>query len=523
MQTQFILTIDIGTSGPKVALFDIKGNCMGYEFEPVALNLSEGGGAEQSPDAWKLAIKLCYQKLIAHTRTNPHHIIAINCTTQWSGTIPIDKEGKPLMDCINWMDSRGAKQIKNLVGGFPEIDGYAVHKIIKWIYLTGGGPSKAGKDSLAHILWLKENRPDIYEKTYKFLEPKDFINYWLTGIIAASYDSITVHWVTDNRDINNITYSDELLNLCGIERDKLPDLVPVNSILGKIRKEIADEFGLLHTIPVIAGTPDLHSAAVGSGAVRDFQSHLYIGTSSWLVCHVPFKKTDLFHNMATIPSALPGRYIVANEQETTGACLNFVKNNLLYAQDELNQNPAPKDFYSIVDNIVARTPAGSEGLIFLPWLYGERSPIDDHHARGGFYNLSLNNTRADMFRAVFEGVALNNRWLLMYLEKMINRKVESINFIGGGANSAVWSQIIADVYNIPVRQMKEPLMANSRGTALLALLALNLTDLETISETVPHQMEFIPNPNHRALYDERFHIFLEIYNKNKGIFARLNA
>jgi xylulokinase len=522
MQQQLILTIDIGTSGPKVALFDTKGNCIGYEFEEVKLNLSEGGGAEQSPADWILAIKLCYQKLLAHTHSNPKDIIVINCTTQWCGTIPIDKNGKPLMDCIIWMDSRGAAQIKKLVGGFPEVDGYAVHKILKWIQLTGGGPSKAGKDSIAHILWLKENRPDIYEKTWKFLEPKDYINYWLTGIVAASYESITVHWVTDNRDINNIKYSDALLNACGIEREKLPDLVPANSILGNIRKEIADEFGLNPGIPVISGTPDLHSAAVGSGAVRDFEAHTYIGTSSWLVCHLPFKKTDLFHNMATIPSALPGRYLLANEQETSGACLNFIKNNLFFPKDGLNQNDAPKDFYKIADSMVENVAAGSEGIIFLPWLYGERSPVDDHHARGGFYNLSLSSTRAQMIRAVFEGVAMNLNWLLIYAEKMAERKFEHVNFIGGGAHSDIWSQIVADILNRPVRQMKEPLMANSRGTAMLALLSLNLIDIEGVANAIKVNKEFLPNNANRGLYDERFRIFTEIYNKNKSIFAKLN-
>jgi xylulokinase len=420
------------------------------------------------------------------------------------------------------MDSRGAVQIKKLIGGFPEIDGYAAHKILKWIKYTGGGPSKAGKDSLAHILWLKENKPEIYEQTYKFLEPKDYINFFLTGIIAASFDSITVHWVTDNRNINDIKYSKELMNATGIDREKLPDLVSTNSILGKVKSEIADELGFRDDVTVISGTPDLHSAAVGSGAVKDFDAHLYIGTSSWLLSHVPFKKTDLFHNMGTIPSALPGRYLIANEQETTGACLNFIKNNLLYHKDALSSSSAPSDFYQLVDEIVAGIPAGSEGVIFLPWMYGERSPIDDHHARGGFYNLSLNNNREHMIRAVFEGVALNTRWLLQYTEKLAGKTFPFINFIGGGANSDVWSQIIADIYNRPVRQMKEPLMANSRGTAMLALLALNRMNIDEVANAVEIKKEYLPNPQHRNLYDERFAVFLEIYKNNKRIFARLN-
>ncbi len=328
--------------------------------------------------------------------------------------------------------------------------------------------------------------------------------------------------MTDNRDINNITYHDDLLKLTGIEREKFPDLVPANSILGNIRKEITDELGLNADVKVISGTPDVHSAAIGSGAVKDFEGHFYVGTSSWVVCHVPFKKTDIFHNIGTIPSALPGRYLIANDQESAGACLNFIKNNLLYYKDELGTGAAPKDFYKIADRIVERVPAGSNGVYFLPWLYGERAPVDDHHVRGGFYNVSLNNNRDDMLRAIMEGVSMNARWLLKYVEQMAGRKFEAINFIGGGANSAIWSQITADIFNRPVRQMKQPLMSNSRGAAILALLALNMMNIDTVGKSVEVNKVYEPNTGNRALYDEMFNRFIDIYNRNKSIFAKLN-
>ncbi len=520
--SQLVLTIDLGTSGPKVALFDTSAKCIGYEFEEVPLLLYEHGGAEQRPSDWLRAIKSCYSKLISATHTNPKNIIAINCTAQWSGTVCVDKNGKEIMDSIIWMDSRGAEYVKQLTHGPIRVDGYGVGKILKWIRLTGGGPTKSGKDSIAHILYIKNKLPEIYAKTYKFLEPKDYLNLWLTGRFTASFDSIAIHWITDNRDINNIVYHDGLLQLAGIDKAKLPELVPTNSILGNISKEIANEFGLNADVKVISGTPDVMSAAVGSGAVKDYEGHFYIGTSSWLVCHVPFKKTDIFHSIGTLPSALPGRYLITNEQESAGACLNFLKNNLLYHEDALNSGPAPKDFYKLVDKIVNEVPAGSEGVYFLPWMYGERSPVEDHHVRGGFYNLSLNNNRKEMMRAVLEGVGLNGRWLLSYVEGMTGRKFEAVNFIGGGANSAVWSQIIADIFNRPIRQMKEPLMSNSRGTALLALLAMKIIGIDDVSKVVEANKVFEPNKSNRGLYDEMFGRFVEIYTKNKLIFAKLN-
>lgn len=517
-----ILTVDLGTSGPKVALFDTSAKCVGDEFEEVPLLLYEHGGAEQRPDDWTNAIRSCYKKLIAKTQIDTKRIIAINCTAQWSGTVPLDKSGKPLMDSIIWMDTRGAEYVKALTHGPIRVEGYGVGKILKWIRITGGGPTRSGKDSIAHILYIKNKLPKVYSDTYKFLEPKDYLNLWLTGRFAMSYDSILLHWITDNRDINNIFYHDDLVRLTGIDKDKLPELVPTNSILGNVSPNIAQEFGLNADVKVISGTPDVQSAAIGSGAVKDFEGHFYVGTSSWLVCHVPFKKTDMFHNMGTIPSGLPGRYLIANEQETAGACLNFIKNNLLYHNDELGTGAAPKDFYKLVDKIVERVPAGAEHLYFLPWMYGERSPVDDHSVRGGFYNLSLSHNRAHMLRAVLEGVSLNARWLLMYVEKMTARKFDAINFIGGGANSAIWSQICADIFNRPVRQMKDPLMSNSRGTAILALLALKMLSLDEVSKAVAVNKTFEPNPANRGLYDEMFGRFVEIYTKNKPIYAKLN-
>ena len=209
-----------------------------------------------------------------------------------------------------------------------------------------------------------------------------------------------------------------------MDRAKLPDLKPANAILGHLRPDIARDWGLREDVQVLMGSPDVHSAAIGSGAVRDYEPHLYVGTSGWLICHVPFKKTDIFHNLAALPSAIPGRYILTNEQESAGGCLQYLRNIILFPQDELSTGERPANTYQLLDQMAERTPAGSGKLIFTPWLYGERAPVDDHLVRGGFYNQSLSTTRADMVRAVFEGVAYNSRWLLKYIEQFNKRPVE---------------------------------------------------------------------------------------------------
>ena len=515
-----ILTIDLGTSGPKVSVFDSRAQMIDYDFADVPLLLIGEDGKEQRPSDWIDAIRKCYKTIQQRGKFDPKDIIALNITSQWSGTVAVDEKGEPLMNSIIWMDSRGAEYAQKLMHSPIHIDGYGLRKTIKWIRLTGGPPSPSGKDSISHIMYIQNKLPDIYKKTYKFLEPKDYLNLYFTGIMAASFDSITVHWITDNRDINNIKYADDLIKLTGVDKAKLPDLIPANSLLGTIKKDIAAEFGLRDDVKVISGTPDTHSGAVGSGAVKDFEPHLYIGTSSWLICHAPWKKTDVLHQMATIPSGLPGKYMLVNEQETTGACLNFIKNNIFYHEDDLGTEKAPADFYKRMDQVVAKVPAGSNGVIFTPWLNGERSPVDDHHARGGFYNLSLNSNRGHMLRAVFEGIACNNRWLLSYAEKMCGKQFEAINFIGGGASSDIWCQILADVFDRPVKQMKQPLNANSRGAAFLALISLGLMKIEDVSALAEVNHVYQPNPANRKLYDELFSRYIEIYDTNKGLCKR---
>jgi xylulokinase len=292
--------------------------------------------------------------------------------------------------------------------------------------------------------------------------------------------------------------------------------------LGPIRKEVAEDLGLNEDIVVVVGTPDVQSAAIGSGAVRDFEGHLYIGTSSWLTCHVPFKKTDIFHNMASLPSAIPKRYFIANEQETAGACLTYLRDNILYHKDELLVDAQLPDVYKIFDTIVENVPAGSNKVIFTPWLYGERTPVEDGFVRSGIFNQSLNTTREHLVRAVYEGVAYNSRWLLRYVEKFIKRRFGTLTMIGGGANSNVWCQIHADVLGRTVRQVKEPIESNLRGAALLASVALGHIQFHQIPELVQIANTYLPNPKNQEIYDELFEEFLNIYTSNRRIYRRLN-
>jgi xylulokinase len=237
---------------------------------------------------------------------------------------------------------------------------------------------------------------------------------------------------------------------------------------------------------------------------------------------VPFKKTDVLHNMASLPSAIPGRYYVACEQECAGACVAYLRDGLVFPDDGLATGPRPAEAYQLFDKVAAEVPAGSERVLFLPWMYGERTPIEDHSVRGGFLNLSLKTRRPCLVRAVLEGVAYNSRWLLECVERFCGRRFEWLNFIGGGARSDLWCQIFADVLDRTIRQVKDPVQANTRGAGLVGSVALRLLSFSDIASRVEIARTFQPNPAHRAIYDGLFREFLQAYKRNKGIFSRLN-
>jgi xylulokinase len=249
----------------------------------------------------------------------------------------------------------------------------------------------------------------------------------------------------------------------------------------------------------------------GSGAVADFAAHLYIGTSSWISAHVPFKKTAPTSNVASIPAALRGKYVIVDEHETAGACLTFLRDNLGFGED-----------FDSLNAMVDAVEPGSGRVLFTPWLNGERSPVDDHTVRGGFHNLSLSTTRAQMVRAVYEGVAFNSRWLLDAVEKFAGRRFDSLAFIGGGANSDQWAQIHANVLGREIRQMDDPVLANVRGAALLTLIALDRISVDEVPAMVEVRRSFSPDGATKDEYDLLFGEFVTMYKQTKGIFRRLN-
>ncbi len=511
-----VLAIDLGTSGPKVALVSSRGDVTGKATGSVALHLDDGGGAEQDPHEWWNEIVTATRSTLASA--DRPAVTAVSVTSQWSGTVAVDSSGDPIGNAIIWMDSRGAPYLGRLRASTPvRFEGFGPVRARKWVSTTGGGPSGAGKDPIAHILFLRHERPEVYSSAWKFLEPKDYLNLKLTGRAVASYDSIALHWLTDNSDPDAVDYDDVLLGYAGLRRNQLPDLLHATDVIGNLAPDVAAELGLPDGTPVIAGTPDVSSAAIGAGTVHDHAAHLYIGTSSWLTCHVPYKKTDLLRSIASLPSAIPGRWFVANEQETAGKAIDWIAGILF---PDRRDDPS---VYDELNEIAAAVAPGSGGVIFTPWLYGERTPVEDASLRGGFFNQSLETGRNEMVRSVFEGVAYNTRWLLETVERFTKQRLDPIAMVGGGARSALWAQIHVDVLDRTILRRSEPLWANIRGAGMLAHVALGQATWDDITASAPTAAAHTPNPTNRDTYDERYRTFRAIHKANRSIYRRINT
>lgn len=516
----YTLGIDLGTSSCKVAIVDPAGKIIDSDTESYPLYLTPNGGAEQNPEDWWNAIVKATARMVERSRIPKDMIKGIGVTGQFSGVVPVGKDSQPLRRSIIWMDTRGEPYIREIAKGTINLGGYRIDKLRTWISRTGGAPAHSGKDSISHVLFLKNEEPDLYRDTFKFLEPKDYINLKLTGTFFGSYDSIVLYWVTDNRDLGNVKYDGKLLKLATIDGDKLPDLRPSTEVIAGLSSSAAEELMLNKGVKVVAGAGDMQSSLIGSGSTLDFQANIYLGTSSWLTAHVPFKKTDLFHNIASLPSSIPNKYFVAAEQESAGISLEHIR-KILYCVDSTNCTDKLPSF-SAMDAIAENSPPGSEGVIFLPWLYGERAPVENKYVRGAFYNFSLQTDRASMIRSVLEGVAFNTRWLLNPVEHLLGRKADPIRVAGGGALSPLWCEILSNVLDRTMQVVENPVFANSRGAALLASVSLGITDFNKISESVPIVNEFRPSKHSAKIYDGIFKHFTDFYYNNRKSFQALN-
>lgn len=514
---RFVLTVDLGTGGPKIGLVSTRGEIAWWEHRPVTTRRGAGGAATQDAEEWWRLVVECTRRGLAETGLPGEEIVAVAVTGQWASTVPVDASGVPVGECLMWMDSRGRELSCAVVGG--PVYGFDPVALATWVRRTGGVPSTNGDDPLGHVLFVERELPHLASRTRWYLEPVDYLTMRFTGLPAASHMSMTGAWLTDNRRLDVLAYDPKLVRLSGVAPAKLPPLVASGSIIGPVQGSVASELGISASAQVVTGLPDLHSTTVGSGFVRPYETHLSIGTTAWIGCPLPRKKTDVLRQLAAVPGL--GRlgdapYLLGNNQESAGRCLQWFRDTVA-----VGAGGSPPSYVEVIE-LAATAAAGSGGVVFTPWLAGERSPVDDRSARGGFHNVSVTSSTADLARSVLEGVAFNARWLLAAADHFSGRRLDPLRLVGGGARSRLWCQIVADVCDRTVERVADPFLAGLRGAALAAAMALGDVERDELRDLVPLDETFSPDASNRAVYDQLYAEFPRLYRSQRPMFHRLN-
>jgi xylulokinase len=518
-----VLAIDLGSSGVKVGLVNARGALVANQAERYPMLLLPEGGAEQDARVWWEAIVRCTRAVLARSKIPPAQVAAVGCTSQWSASVSVDEQAEPVGNVISWMDTRGGKYNRALLDGFPRVQGYGVYKLLRWLKAAGLAPTRSGVDVLGHMLFLKHERPELWARTFKVLEPMDYVTFRLTGRATATRSTAFPTMLSDAHAPDPGRYHPYLLARSGIDEARLAQLIPVDAPVGRLNQKSADELGLTTSAVVLAGVPDNHSSAIGAGAVANYEAVAVLGTSGFLGSHLPTRGLDLDSMITTMPSPLPGRHLIFADLGNNGKVLDSYLDKQLFSEDELLSPARPLDAFDRLDRLVEQVPAGSDGLLFLPWFNGTLCPREDSAMRGGFLNVSHRTTRAHFGRAVLEGLCFNWRWLLGPAEKFARRRFEHLRLAGGGARSAQWAQMMADVTNRPVHQQADPPNGNVLGMAFLLLRHLGLLAVEDIPALAKVTQVFEPRPEHTVVYDRLFTQFLACEKTLRPIFRGLNS
>lgn len=505
-----IISYDFGTSSVKAALFDIDGNIAASATRKYPLIIPGPGRVEQDPADWWYAMCGITADLVKTAGIKASSVSAINLCAQMCGTLPVDTNGQPLCNCLTWLDTRSDEIARRITKGVIKIGGYGIMPLLRWLWLTNGAPNLMGRDPVTKILWLRENSPGIWSNVHRILDVKDYLLYRCTGVYTTTPDSAHLTWLMDSRP-GKTCWSAHLLSRFDINAELLPEICNSTEIVGRLHADAAAELGLPSGIKIMAGAGDVTASALGAGTIEAEEPHLHIGTSAWSGAHISHRKVDVYNNIGSICSAIPGKYLLIAAQQSGGLCLDWI-----CRQWGIMEQGSGIPDYATVSRMVEESAPGSDTPLFLPWLMGECVPKKIPVNRAGFTNLGKNHNRPVILRAILEGVALNIRWAYLRLNALMQNREQNIRFLGGGANSEAWCQILSDILQSPVLQMDMPHLGGARGAAMLASVALGWhNNLEEAAKTARIKQRFYPDRYKADYYGERFALFLEHYQTSK--------
>lgn len=505
---RYILAHDVGTTGNKATLYDAEGRLVRAAFVPYETSFPLAGWAEQDPADWWRSLCLSTRQLLAESGVRGQDVACVCFSGQMMGMVAVDSAAHPLHKAIIWADQRSVGEVAAVAGRIEPRQVYAIT-----------GHRLSASYSGGKILWLKAHRPDLYAQTHRFLQAKDYLAATLTGVFATDHSDASG---TNLYSLEDADWSPSLLHAFGIPRQKLPDVRRSTDVIGGILPAVADQVGLPAGTPVAIGGGDGSCAATGAGVIRPGTAYNYIGSSSWIGVATPHPILDPEQRTFTWVHLVPGLFTPTGTMQAAGSSYQWARDEL--AQPEAIEAAAQRlSPYALMDRQVTASPPGASGLLFLPYLLGERSPRWNPEARGAFIGLTIRHRHADLLRAVLEGITFNLRVILEAFSRQ-GAQIASLRLIGGGAASAVWNTIMADIFGLPVQRLTLLEEATSMGAAVAGGIGVGLwPGFSQVDRMIGIAGETRPNPARLDLYNDLYTAFNRSYAalEAEGIFSIL--
>ncbi len=492
-----IIAHDLGTTGNKASLHDDSGKIINHCTIDYPVHFASGGIAEQDPNDWWQAVGKATKKLLAEANIKASEISGLGISGQMMGAVMLDENFAPTRSAVIWADHRSTKQTDLLI---EKLGMDAAYREI--------GHQLNPTYSLTKAMWIKDNQPDIFSKTKYICNAKDFVNAKLTNKMVTDFSDASS---TNAFDQIKGEWSTRILNAADIDAALFPKVVGATEVLGELTQSAAAHLGLVAGIPVVVGGGDGPMAATGAGIISEADgAYVCMGSSSWVSVASNSPLHDKKMRSMTFNHVVPNRFVPTATMQAGGASLHWVADLLLPG--------AGADRFNVLLNEAENEMGAFEGLYFLPHILGERSPYWNPKAAGAFSGIERHHNRGNLVKAVLEGVAFN---LLTCIEgfRENNRAIDSVDVIGGGAESALWMQIFADVWGIQVRQRSIVEEANSLGAAVTTLVALGKANFEDAANLSTIKREFSPNKENFERYQKAHKIFLDSYLRQEEWFA----
>lgn len=539
--SKYVITYDIGTTGIKTCLIEIdkEMKILASATEGYGLYVDEEtgvkGGSEQDADEWWNAMCVTTKEVFKKCKKiKKEQIEGISFCSAMQGLVLVDRQGKCIRRPMTYMDQRAREEIKKGIAHGVQVAGAEVTKLLKYLKYTGAVSSSV-KDPIWKYKWVEAHEPENFKRIYKWLDVKEYMILRCSGEFVMTNDSAFGTLLYDTRK-GHEGWCKPICDMVGVNIEHMPVIKASTEKVGEVTAQAAKELGLAEGTAVYGGGGDASLIGVGAGATEIGDTHIYSGTSGWVGTVVPEQLVDAGAMMAAIVGANPETYNYFAELETSNKCVGWVKDHLAldeigvflkkygHKKDDLEEESF--NLYDYLEEVIERANPGSDGVVFTPWLHGNRCPFEDPNAAGMFFNIHLETGKTELIRAVVEGVCFHMRWMLERQEQKVAKykKSNAVRFCGGGALGAATCQILSDILQRDVEVVDSPQNIGAVGAAACIAVGTGMIPSMTdVKKLIPAKITYHPNKANKAVYDRNFEVFKNLYKCNKKNFEILNG